>query len=66
LSALVAVVAVAQTGSLVTYDDSSGSFISPAKWNVFALCATPTTYDCVREQGDEALRLGLRAYSSNT
>lgn len=63
---LLAVVAGAQTQSLVIYDDFGGSFINPAKWNVFSPCATPTTYDCVREQRDEALRLGLRAYSSNT
>lgn len=77
LFVLLAIVTVAQTESLVTYDHFGGSFIDPAKWTVFAPCATvtlspsvqaqnPSTYDCVREQRDDALRLGLRAYSSNT
>jgi hypothetical protein len=77
LFVVLAVVAVAHTQSLATYDDFDGSFINPAKWSVFAACATvslnpsvqpqnPTAYDCVREQRDDVLRLGLRAYSSNT
>lgn len=65
LFALLAIVTMAQTESLVTYDHFSGSFINPAKWTVFAPCST-NTYDCVREQRDEGLRLGLRAYSLNT
>lgn len=62
---LLGVVAVAGAELLVTYDHFSGSFINPAKWSVFAPCS-PNTYDCVREQRDGELRLGLRAYSSNT
>jgi len=62
---LLAVVTLASAKSLVTYDNFSGGFIDPAKWIVFSPCAT-NTYDCVREERNSALRLGLRAYGSNT
>lgn len=60
---------VAQTAagaqSIVTYDSFSSQFINPAKWLAFSPCST-NTYDCVREQRDGVLRLGLRAYGANT
>jgi hypothetical protein len=51
--------------SIVTYDSFSGEFINPAKWLAFSPCST-NTYDCVREQREGVLRLGLRAYGAST
>ena len=51
--------------SLTTYDTFGADFINPAKWLAFSPCNT-NSYDCVREQRQGALQLGLRSYGSNS